>query len=313
LPSSQTGESANGINPVLTWNQGPVVWLADSLRRSVNATQGAAAAQAAVARLAPLVFATADCISDMPFFNETSSFFELGPPTLGAEEFGDFMRIRKPTWETVYMSYALDVANEWRELLGLARDAHYDAVAAGMGGLALDPAQAEPTYSFNAEAACCYVSPSACPPGRFAGRDQCSPQSGHPSPAAVLGLLDGRRFGDRYGVDAATANNTVRAITDSWQWSNGGGWGWDSPLVALGQIRNGWSPDSSVAMLLMADSHNGYWRTGWNWQGAFTYLPGNGGTLSAVAMMAGGTTTSPACSFPKSWGAVVCEGFMQYP
>ena len=86
----------------------------------------------------------------------------------------------------------------------------------------------------------------------------------------------------------------------------------DNPLVALGQIRCGWDPSAVVAMLLMDDSHNHYWRTGWNWQGGFTYLPGNGGTLSAVAMMAGGTTTSPPCNFPASWGAV-CEGFMQYP
>ena len=86
----------------------------------------------------------------------------------------------------------------------------------------------------------------------------------------------------------------------------------DNPLVALGQIRCGWDPSAVVAMLLMQDSHNGYWRTGYNWQGGFVYLPGNGGTLSAVAMMAGGTTTSPPCSFPPEWGAV-CEGFTQFP
>ena len=295
---------------VLTWNQGPVIWLADAIRRSLNATQGSAAAQAAVARLAPLVFATADCIADMPFFNETSSFFELGSPTLGAEEFGDFMKIRKPAWETVYFAVTLDIANEWRELLAMPRDAKYDAVAAGMGGLPIDPAQAVPTYAFNAEAACCYN--TSCPPGRFGGRDQCSTNSGHPSPAAIFGLLNGRRFGDRYGVDAATANATVAAIAVGWDESAGAGWGWDTPLVALGQIRNGWQPEAVVDMLLVKSSHNSYWRTGWNWQSSFTYLPGNGGTLSAVAMMAGGTDTSPPCNFPAAWQAR-CEGFMLYP
>ena len=304
-------ESANKINPVLTWNQGPVIWLADAIRRATNASQGATAAQAAVARLFPLVAATADCIADMPFLNETSGFYELGPPTLGAEEFGDFMKIRKPAWETVYFAYALDVANEWRELLGLPRDVQYDTVAAGLGGLALDPAQAEPTYSFNAEAACCYN--ASCPAGRFGGRDQCSTNAGHPSPSAVLGLLNGRRFGDRYGVDAATANNTVRAITENWGWQDGSSWGWDNGLVALGQIRNGWAPSATVDMLLMNSIHNHYWRTGWNWQGGFTYLPGNGGTLAAVAMMAAGTDTSAACNFPASWAAV-CEDFLfAYP
>ena len=99
-------------------------------------------------------------------------------------------------------------------------------------------------------------------------------------------------------------------------------------------------------MLLMADSHNGYRaccyqgggslllsacarapptptrcphrslpavRNGYNWQGGFAYLPGNGGTLAAVAMMAGGSDTSPPCNFPKSWRAI-CEDFlMAYP
>ena len=80
----------------------------------------------------------------------------------------------KPVFETVYFAAMLDVANEWRELQGLPRDARYDAVAAGLGGLALDPAEDPPAYSFNFNAACCYVNKSACPPGRFGGRDACA-------------------------------------------------------------------------------------------------------------------------------------------
>jgi hypothetical protein len=257
-------ESANNINPVLTWNQGPVAWLAEAIRLATNFSQGAAAALAVVQRLAPLVLATGDAYADLPFLNETSGCYEIGPPTLGAEEFGSFLKIRKPLWETVYAAVALDIANEWRELLGQPRDAKSDAVAGGLCGLPLDPAQSAPTYAFNAEAACCYN--ASCPPGRFGGRDQCDVQAGHPSPAAVLGLLNGRRRGDRYGVDAATANTTVATIAYSWKWSDGAGWGWDTPLVAMGQARNNWAPEATVAMLLMPGSHNAYWRTGWNWQ-----------------------------------------------
>ena len=177
-------ESANKINPVLTWNQPPVIWLADAQRRAVNGSAGPAAALAAVQRLYPIVEATALFLATNPFFNESSGFYELGSPTLGAEEFGDFMRIRKPVFETVYFAYALDIANEWRELLGMPRDATWDAVAAGLGGLPLDPQNTTaPSYSFNAEAACCYVASASCPPGRFGGKDQCSPKTGHPSPA----------------------------------------------------------------------------------------------------------------------------------
>ena len=47
--------------------------------------------------------------------------------------------------------------------------------------------------------------------------------------------------------------------------------------------------------------------------GHFAYLPGNGGTLLTVAMMAGGTDPSPANAFPGEWG-VASEGFkVPYP
>jgi protein-glucosylgalactosylhydroxylysine glucosidase len=306
-------ESANEINPVLTWNQPPVIWLADAERRAINATRGSAAALEFVQRLAPIVFATADFCSTLPFFNETSGFYEIGSPTLGAEEFGHYWLINKPVFETVYFSVALDMANEWREYLGMERDALYDAVASGLGGLPLDPAESVPTYSFNGNAACCYVTSAECPSSRFGGLDQCDYQAGHPSPSAITGLLNGRRFGDRYHVDAKTSNNTVAAIVNRWQWSDGSSWGWDNPLAAMGECRNGWKAESMVEMLLMPSIHNTYWRTGYNWQGSFVYLPGNGGTLSAVAMMAAGTDTSPTCNFPISWNAI-CEGFlMSFP
>ena len=93
-------ESFNGINPVLQWQQPHMIWLADAQRRAVNASQGAAAAAALMQELAPLVYATADYLASAPFFNETSGFYELGPPLLGGEEFGDFTRISRATFET---------------------------------------------------------------------------------------------------------------------------------------------------------------------------------------------------------------------
>ena len=47
------------------------------------------------------MFATAEYLASAPFFNETSQFFELGPPLLGGEEFGDFTVISRTTFETV--------------------------------------------------------------------------------------------------------------------------------------------------------------------------------------------------------------------
>ena len=302
-------ESFNKINPVLQWQQPHMVWLADAQRRAVNATRGPAAALALAGELAPLVFATADYLASAPFFNESSGFFELGPPLLGGEEFGNFSVISRPAFETVYFAYALDVANEWRALLGLPEDPGWANVSARMGNLPLDPAQAAPTYSFNSQAACCYVAPKDCPAGRFGGRAQCSPLRGHPMPAGVLGMVNGRRRGDAFGVSVEAANNTIGVMVASW----GAGWGWDNPLIALAMARLAWSPAAVVDYLLQPNPDNVYIKTGYNFMGSFAYLPGNGGTLLAVAMMAAGTDTSPAMAFPPEWGAVG-EGFaMQYP
>jgi len=217
-------ESFNQINPILQWNQPHMIWLADTQRRAVNASQGPEAALLLMRELSPLVFATADYLASAPFFNESSGHYELGPPLLGGEEFGDYYVISRPTFETVYFAYALDVANEWRDLLGLPAEDSWETVSAGMSNLPRDPAMPD-TYSFNAAAACCYVAPAQCPPGRFGGKAQCSPLRGHPMPAGILGMVNGRYKGDKYGVDVATANATIQAMVLNW----GAGWGWDNP------------------------------------------------------------------------------------
>ena len=48
-------------------------------------------------------------------------------------------------------------------------------------------------------------------------------------PAGILGMVNGRYHGDRYGVTVAAANATIAAIVNGWN----AGWGWDYPLVAL--------------------------------------------------------------------------------
>ncbi len=78
-------------------------------------------------------------------------------------------------------------------------------------------------------------------------------------------------------------------------------------------VRMNWDPSATVDYLMQPNPENQYIRTGLNFQGGFAYLPGNGGTLLTVAMMAAGTDTSPPNAFPAAWG-VVSEGFLApYP
>ena len=77
-------------------------------------------------------------------------------------------------------------------------------------------------------------------------------------------------------------------------------------------------PEVAVDTLLMNASTNEYVPTGYNHptkSGQLTaYLPGNGGILIAVALMAGGWEGAPpgeAPGFPSDW-AVQAEGFTPY-
>lgn len=96
-----------------------------------------------------------------------------------------------------------------------------------------------------------------------------------------------------------------------WRWDRT--WGWDYPMVAMTAARLN-EPHLAVDALMMPTAKNGYLPNGHNWQrGSLpVYLPGNGGLLTAVALMAGGwdgAGTRHAPGFPAdgSW-SVRSEG-----
>jgi hypothetical protein len=117
-------------------------------------------------------------------------------------------------------------------------------------------------------------------------------------------------------LDAETFNATVRYSIEGWDW--GGTWGWDYPLWSFAQMRMGWAPGAVVDMLLRNETKNTYFANGHDYETPTLpcYLPGNGGLLSAVAMMAGGFADGKgarvAVGFPREWNARA-EGFKMYP
>lgn len=109
---------------------------------------------------------------------------------------------------------------------------------------------------------------------------------------------------------------TLQAVMQSWNWEST--WGWDFPLMAMTAARVG-EPDRAVDALLMDVQKNTYLNNGHNYQNDRLpiYLPGNGGLLMAVAMMAAGWDDAPvidAPGFPRdgSW-TVKHEGLQRLP
>jgi hypothetical protein len=131
----------------------------------------------------------------------------------------------------------------------------------------------------------------------------------HPSLIGPLGVLPGD------GVDPKVMKATLEKVMQVWDWDRC--WGWDFPMTAMCAARVG-RPDLAVDALLIKSVKNRYLPNGHDYQrdGLTLYLPGNGGLLTAVAMMAAGWDGAPdthAPGFPKDGWNVRWENLKRMP
>ena len=267
-------DSPSPIGPLLIWQQPhPIVYaelcyLADAARR-----------RRTLARYRQIVFASAEFMASYAVFEPRAQRFVLGPPLIPAQENHPPRETWNPTFELAYWRYGLQVAQNWRQRLGLRREPAWDRVIRQLSPLPVK----DGVYLAHENA-----------PQTFTERHH-----DHPSMLAALGVLPGE------GVDRETMRRTLHRVMKEWQWDRT--WGWDYPMTAMTAARLG-EPEVAVEALLMTVEKNRYLPNGHNWQrpNLPCYLPGNGGLLYAVAMMAGGwkgAPRSPAPGFPAagSW------------
>ena len=126
----------------------------------------------------------------------------------------------------------------------------------------------------------------------------------------ALGMLPGS------GLDREAMGRTLDWIFRRRSWPDT--WGWDYPMLAMCAARLG-RPQRAIDALLLDTPKNVYRANGHNHQrpGLTIYLPGNGGLLAAVAMMAAGwdgAPEGPAPGFPRDgrW-QVRWEGLRRMP
>jgi hypothetical protein len=103
--------------------------------------------------------------------------------------------------------------------------------------------------------------------------------SDHPIVSGSLGMLPETGL-----VDHKILGNSLDTIMKKWNWRTC--WGWDFPMLAMSAAAID-RPEQAVDFLMMEAPKNRYLPNGHNYQDArlAIYLPGNGGILSAVAMM----------------------------
>jgi len=111
-------------------------------------------------------------------------------------------------------------------------------------------------------------------------------------------------------------NITLNHVLKAWDWPST--WGWDYPMLAMTAARLG-EPEKAVDALFINSQKNRYLANGHNFQSSRLplYLPGNGGLLTAVAMMTAGwdgCPDRPSPGFPNNgeW-TIHWEGLKRMP
>ena len=259
-------ESPSKVGVFLIWQQPHPVYYAELLYRGRKD-------QATLEKYSNIVFATAEFMASYAHWNERNDRYVLGPPLIPAQEIHKATSTINPAFELSYWSYGLKTAQKWRERLELDRIKKWDDVISKLSDLPVNNGLYQ-----NAETAI----------NTFTDSLQ---RIDHPSLLGAYGMLPND------SVDISRMRRTLEKVMQSWNWERT--WGWDFPLIAMtaARVRR---PDLAIDALLMDVQKNTYLNNGHNYQDQRlpVYLPGNGGLLTAVAMMAAGWDGAPAVYAP---------------
>jgi hypothetical protein len=278
-------EAPSSVGSFLIWQQPHFIYLVELIYRNNPS-------QEVIEKYAKFVEETAEFMASFVTYDEVEIRYLL-KGIIPAQETLEASKTINPPFELSYWHYALSVAQEWRERAGLQRKPQWDEIVdklspltANEDGLYLAAESATDTYKDI----------------RFT--------SDHMAVLGAVGILPMNKL-----IREDYMKNTLNWIWDNWNW--GRTWGWDYPMTAMNAARMG-EPGKAVGALLMKKRTNTYLGNGHNYQDSRLriYLPGNGGLLTAVAMMCAGwdgnTVETPG--FPKDgkWN-VVWEGLSMMP
>jgi hypothetical protein len=257
-------DSPSPVGPLLIWQQPHPIYYAELcyLKSPTKET---------LARWRDVVFESAEFMADYPAPDPEQDRLILGPPIKCVPENNDTNKTINPAFELAYWRFGLSTALLWCERLGAPKPAKWAEVLKKLSplpmadGLYLMSETQPDTYTkWNWE---------------------------HPSVLGPLGMQPG------FGVDAAVMKKTARKVFEAWQWDRS--WGWDFPMTAMAAARSG-DPELALDFLMLDAPKNRYLLNGHNYQreNLPAYLPGNGGLLQTMALMAGGWTNGPDTDAP---------------
>ncbi|MDR3118722.1 MAG: hypothetical protein LBU44_04785 [Mediterranea sp.] len=278
------GEAPSKVGSFLIWQQPHPIYLAELLYRNRPDHK-------IIRKYGHLVEQTAEFMASFATRDEQAGRYVL-KGIIPAQETLRASETINPPFELAYWHYALSIAQQWRERAGKERNPQWDELIDKLSPLA----DRDGLYLASEDAIDTYTNP------RFT--------SDHPAVLGALGILPASKL-----VNPDTMKTTLDWIWNHWNWNET--WGWDYPMTAMCAARLG-DPQKAIDALLKDERTNTYLINGHNYQDdrLRAYLPGNGGLLTAIAMMCAGWdgNSIPNPGFPKDgqWD-VVWEGLKPMP
>ncbi|NLJ42795.1 MAG: hypothetical protein GX431_03990 [Bacteroidales bacterium] len=209
-----------------------------------------------------IIEGTATHMADYAIYDAGAGVYHLDPVMPPSEQ----GITRDAVFDLAYWRWGLDHAQIWRKRMNKAPDPFWHKVRKNLAPLPVDSG----VYVHSSEWHDTYIKRAW----------------EHPDPVGVIGMLPPVE-----GVDRETAHRTLLKIWQTWDWKRC--WGWDFPWFAIAAARLGEPKLAVDALLKDAGTKNFYDTRGVCTGGPCPYLPGNGGLLYAVAMMAAGWDGAP--------------------
>lgn len=270
-------DSPNEVGPFLIWQQPHPIYYAELMWR-------ARPKRATLERYREIVVESAEFMADFPA--PVGNTFNFDAPLIPAQETYDRRTVKNPTFELVYWYWGLETAQRWLERMGEPRNSQWERVKNGLP----KPLTQNGVYTA-----------IATPPYTI--------RTDHPSTVGAFGMVPPTPL-----IDPQIMRATLDDIRRDWDWAST--WGWDYPLLSMCATRLG-RPEDAIDFLMLDTPKNVFLANGHNRQKPTwlpLYLPGNGGLLMAIGMMAGGWDGADhrdAPGFPKDSRWIVrAEGFV---
>jgi len=249
-------EAPSKVGSFLIWQQPHFIYMAELIYRNNPSDE-------VIKKYGFLVEETAKFMASFADYDQLEGRYIL-KGIIAAQETLRASETINPPFEVSYWHYAMSVAQKWRERAGKERNLEWDELIDKLSPLA----SKDGLYLASEDAVDTYVDI------RFT--------SDHPAVLGAMGILPQNKL-----IRTDYMSNTLDWILKNWNW--GKTWGWDYPMTAMCAARLN-EPAKAVDALLMDKRTNTYLLNGHNYQDSRLriYLPGNGGLLTAVAMMCAG-------------------------